>query len=109
MKPEQLEALLQYRMEQAYESLREAEILERRVDAGELRRVTAPVSPRLEITEICQRVAREEGPALLFENVEGSSFPLAINLFGSRRRIETYAPFSCTRARISSTWRATSR
>jgi len=56
--------------------------------AGELRRVRAPVSPHLEITEICQRVVREEGPALLFENVEGSDFPLAINLFGSRRRVE---------------------
>ena len=56
--------------------------------AGELRRVRVPVSPHLEITEICQRVVREEGPALLFENVEGSDFPLAINLFGSRRRVE---------------------
>ncbi len=56
--------------------------------AGELRRVTVPVSPHLEITEIAQRVVREEGPALLFENVEASSMPLAINLFGSRRRIE---------------------
>jgi 4-hydroxy-3-polyprenylbenzoate decarboxylase len=56
--------------------------------AGELRRVRVPVSPRLEITEIVQRVVREEGPALLFENVEGSALPLAINLFGSRRRVE---------------------
>jgi len=55
---------------------------------GELRRVKVPVSPRLEITEIVQRVVRDEGPALLFESVEGSSLPLAINLFGSRRRIE---------------------
>ncbi|MGQ0721567.1 MAG: UbiD family decarboxylase [Candidatus Eiseniibacteriota bacterium] len=56
--------------------------------AGELRRVKVPVDPRLEITEIVQRVVRGEGPALLFERVEGSTFPLAINLFGSRRRIE---------------------
>lgn len=56
--------------------------------AGELRRVSAPVDPRLEITEICQRVVATEGPALLFQNVEGSAFPLAINLFGSRRRVE---------------------
>jgi 4-hydroxy-3-polyprenylbenzoate decarboxylase len=55
--------------------------------AGELRRVTARVDSHLEITEICQRIVREEGPALLFENVEGADFPLAINLFGSRRRI----------------------
>ncbi|MGH2569686.1 MAG: UbiD family decarboxylase [bacterium] len=56
--------------------------------AGELRRVRVPVSSRLEITEIVQRVVREEGPALLFENVEGSRLPVAINLFGSRRRVE---------------------
>jgi 4-hydroxy-3-polyprenylbenzoate decarboxylase len=56
--------------------------------AGELRRVKVPVDPRLEITEIVQRVVREEGPALIFENVEGAQFPLAINLFGSRKRIE---------------------
>jgi 4-hydroxy-3-polyprenylbenzoate decarboxylase len=56
--------------------------------AGELRRVRVPVDPRLEITEICQRVVREEGPALLFENVTGSDFPLLINAFGSRRRLE---------------------
>ena len=56
--------------------------------AGELRRVRVAVSAHLEITEICQRVVAEEGPALLFENVEGSSMPLAINLFGSRKRLE---------------------
>jgi 4-hydroxy-3-polyprenylbenzoate decarboxylase len=56
--------------------------------AGQLRRITAPVDPCLEITEICQRVVASEGPALLFQNVEGSSFPLVINLFGSRRRVE---------------------
>ena len=56
--------------------------------AGELKRITAPVDSRLEITEIVQRVVREEGPALLFENVEGSDFPMLINTFGSRRRIE---------------------
>jgi 4-hydroxy-3-polyprenylbenzoate decarboxylase len=56
--------------------------------AGELRRVRVPVDPRLEITEIVQRVLRAGGPALLFERVEGSDLALAINLFGSRRRIE---------------------
>lgn len=55
---------------------------------GELRRVRVPVDARLEITEIVQRVIAEAGPALLFEKVEGADFPLAINLFGSRRRIE---------------------
>src|SRR5262249_14052111 len=37
---------------------------------------------------IAQRTVREQGPALLFERVKGSSFPLAINMFGSCRRIE---------------------
>ncbi|MFN8178453.1 MAG: UbiD family decarboxylase [bacterium] len=61
----------------------------RAVDAlGELRRVRVPVDAKLEITEIVSRVVREGGPALLFEKVEGSAFPLAINLFGTRRRIE---------------------
>jgi 4-hydroxy-3-polyprenylbenzoate decarboxylase len=55
---------------------------------GELRRVRAPVDAHLEITEICQRIVSREGPALLFENVTGASFPLVINLFGSPRRIE---------------------
>ncbi|MBX6376950.1 MAG: menaquinone biosynthesis decarboxylase [Clostridia bacterium] len=55
--------------------------------SGELRRVTEPVSPRLEITEITDRIVKRGGPALLFENVEGSDLPVVINLFGSRRRV----------------------
>lgn len=55
--------------------------------AGELRRVRVEVDPDLEITEIVTRVVREEGPALLFENVRGAAFPLAVNLLGSARRI----------------------
>ena len=55
---------------------------------GQLRRITAEVDPRLEVSAIVQRVVREEGPALLFERVRGAAFPLVMNLFGSRRRIE---------------------
>lgn len=55
---------------------------------GELRRIQVEVDPELEITEIATRVVKERGPALLFERVKGSDFPLAINLFGSERRIE---------------------
>lgn len=55
---------------------------------GELRRVTAQVDPELEITEIVTRTVRREGPALLFENVAGSRYPLAINILGSPRRVE---------------------
>lgn len=64
--------------------------------AGELRRVTAPVSPILEITEIVDRVSKApdnpapgapRNQALLFEHVEGSDMPLAINTFGSYARM----------------------
>ena len=45
---------------------------------GELKRIKIEVDPYLEITEISDRVLRHGGPALLFENVKGSSLPLAI-------------------------------
>jgi 4-hydroxy-3-polyprenylbenzoate decarboxylase len=54
---------------------------------GELQRIRARVSPYLEITEIADRVTKAGGPALLFENVEGSSVPLLINAYGSYRRM----------------------
>jgi 4-hydroxy-3-polyprenylbenzoate decarboxylase len=54
---------------------------------GELKRITVPVDPVLEITEICDRTLRAGGPALLFENPKGSTIPLLGNLFGNTRRI----------------------
>ncbi len=54
---------------------------------GELKRIDATVSPRLEMTEICDRVLRRGGPALLFEKPEGSSMPVLGNLFGTPRRV----------------------
>src|SRR5512135_809942 len=54
---------------------------------GELKRVTAPVSTHLEMTEICDRVLRAQGPAVLFENVAGHSMPVLANLFGTPRRV----------------------
>jgi 4-hydroxy-3-polyprenylbenzoate decarboxylase len=54
---------------------------------GELRRVRAEVDPHLEVTEIVTRVVRAGGPALLFENVKGAAMPLAINVFGTERRM----------------------
>ncbi|GGP18463.1 4-hydroxy-3-polyprenylbenzoate decarboxylase [Silvimonas iriomotensis] len=54
---------------------------------GELKRVTAPVSPVLEMTEICDRTLRAAGPAILFENVPGSDMPVLGNLFGTPRRV----------------------
>jgi 4-hydroxy-3-polyprenylbenzoate decarboxylase len=55
--------------------------------AGELKRIGTPVSPRLEMTEISDRVLRAGGPALLFEHPTGSRMPVLANLFGSVRRI----------------------
>jgi 4-hydroxy-3-polyprenylbenzoate decarboxylase len=54
---------------------------------GELKRVGAPVSPRLEMTELCDRALRAGGPALLFENPVGFDMPVLGNLFGTVRRI----------------------
>jgi len=54
---------------------------------GELVTIREEVDPALEIAEIADRVMKAEGPALLFEKVKGSPFPLAINLYGSRRRM----------------------
>ncbi len=58
--------------------------LERR---GWLRRIRAEVDPILEITEICDRVVKAGGPALLFENVRGHDMPVLINTFGARARM----------------------
>jgi 4-hydroxy-3-polyprenylbenzoate decarboxylase len=54
---------------------------------GGLKRIAAPVSPRLEMTEICDRVLRAGGPALLFERPAGFDLPGVGNLFGSGERI----------------------
>jgi len=54
---------------------------------GDLVHIRRPVSRDLEITEVTQRVLRADGPALLFENVPGSTMPVVTNLLGSPRRI----------------------
>jgi len=57
---------------------------------GQLRRVTAPVSRDLEISEITDRISKSSGDknvALLFENVRGFSVPVLINAFGSAERM----------------------
>ena len=74
----------------AYTSLRE--FMERLEKEGRLKRVSAPVSPNLEITEIQTRLLAEQGPAVLFENVrrdDGSSYdmPMLVNLFGTVERV----------------------
>ena len=50
--------------------------------------ITASVDPNLELAEIHRRVIDEEGPALLFTNVKGSSFPVVTNLFGTARKVD---------------------
>jgi 4-hydroxy-3-polyprenylbenzoate decarboxylase len=68
-----------------YADLRE--FVARLEELGELRRVTAEVSPRLEMTEICDRVLRAGGPAILFERPAGFGMPVLGNLFGTVRRV----------------------
>lgn len=52
-----------------------------------LKRVTTPISPRLEMTDISDRVLRAGGPALLFESPSGYSIPVLTNLFGTVERV----------------------
>jgi len=59
------------------------DLLEQR---GELKRISTEVDPYLEITEICDRTLRNNGPALLFENPK-NSMPMLANLFGTPRRV----------------------
>ena len=54
---------------------------------GELKRITVPVDPYLEMTEICDRTLKQGGPALLFENPTGYNIPVLANLFGTPRRV----------------------
>ena len=69
----------------AYRDLREfIDFLEAE---GELKRITHPVDPNLEMTEICDRVLKQQGPALLFENPVGFSTPVLANLFGTQKRV----------------------
>ncbi len=58
---------------------------------GELRRITVPISPRLEMTVVADRVLRSGGPALLFErpgdNDRAYTMPVLANLFGTTKRV----------------------
>jgi len=73
-----------------YRSLRE--FMDRLEESGRLRRVTHPISPFLEMTEIQTRLLAEDGPAVLFEQVlrPGGGFydmPVLVNLFGTVERV----------------------
>src|SRR5882724_947564 len=68
-----------------FEDLREfISLLEKR---NQLKRIRAEVNAELEIAEITDRVSKQGGPALLFENVSGHSIPVLINALGSRERM----------------------
>ncbi len=74
----------------AYASLRD--FIAKLEAAGDLRRVTTPVSPELEMTEIQTRLLAEGGPAVLFENVRAADgrtwdMPVLVNLFGTVKRV----------------------
>ncbi|MDY0884011.1 UbiD family decarboxylase [Dongia soli] len=74
----------------SYDSLRE--FLTRLEQAGQLRRVSVPVDPHLEMTEIQTRLLAEQGPAVLFENPiskDGKRYdmPVLVNLFGTVQRV----------------------
>lgn len=73
-----------------YRDLRE--FIDRLEQQGSLKRIGEPISPYLEMTEIADRVLRQKGPALLFENVvrqDGSryDYPVLANLFGTPERV----------------------
>ncbi|QCX34866.1 menaquinone biosynthesis decarboxylase [Caloramator sp. E03] len=59
-------------------------VLDRR---GLLKKIKVEVDSELEITEITDRISKSKGPALLFENVKGSKYPVLINTFGSFERL----------------------
>jgi 4-hydroxy-3-polyprenylbenzoate decarboxylase len=54
---------------------------------GELKRIAVEVDPRLEMTEICDRVLKIGGPAILFEKPKGYAMPVLGNLFGTPLRV----------------------
>lgn len=68
-----------------YNDLRD--FIEQLEKKGLLKRVGVEVDPYLEITEICDRTLKRQGPALLFENVKNSSVPVLANLFGTPERV----------------------
>ncbi len=79
------DALLARQTEMKFTDLRDfLAQLERR---GLLKRVRSEVDPRLEMTEICDRVLKAGGPAFLFEKPEGHGIPVLGNLFGTPERV----------------------
>ncbi len=68
----------------AYRDLKEfVEVLRQK---GQLKEITEPVDPLLEISHICDRVVKQGGPVLLFKNPKGYEIPVLINTFGTEER-----------------------
>jgi len=63
------------------------EFMARLEQQGELKRIAVPVDPKLEMTEIADRVLRSGGPALLFEKPTSAEMPVLANLFGTPQRV----------------------
>ena len=103
----------------AYKSLRD--FIARLETAGELVRVTEPVSTVLQMTEIHRRLLHQGGPAVLFENViradgERSPMPCLVKLFGTVKRVAmgvtleaASAPPRATCAKWASCWPSCAR
>ncbi len=63
------------------------DFIEQLEQLGELKRIKQEIDPYLEMTEICDRTLKAQGPALLFEKVKGSDIAVLGNLFGTPRRV----------------------
>ena len=68
-------------------------------DDGLLVEIDHPVDPHLEIAEIQRRLFRAGGPAVLFARPRGTAFPVVVNLYGTKRRIERIFTDSLDRVR----------
>lgn len=69
----------------AYKDLQD--FIKRLEEKNLLSKIQTQVDPELEITEIADRISKSFGPALLFENVKGSPYPLLINAMGTYERM----------------------
>jgi 4-hydroxy-3-polyprenylbenzoate decarboxylase len=84
----------------AYRDLRD--FLSQLEARGELKRVAVSVDPKLEMTQMCDRVLKAGGPALLFERPArdhrapgGGTIPVLGNLFGTPQRVARAMGVDC--------------
>lgn len=56
-------------------------------DQGEIQRVDTPIDAAYEAAAVMHELGKQEGPALLFENIQGCAMPLAGNLLGTKKRL----------------------